>query len=162
MASASPHARQLLSKTEAACASPRMAASIYFLDGAEINVPGAAMSIKTLLIAILTLLSFSVSAAVAQTMPFRAASVELAIPISSGCGIGVHRGPFGECSVVIYGGYYRAHQHAYYRGYFDGYRHGYYDGSRGARIVNQGACSGHRMYRVCDAYGRCWATCSQW
>jgi hypothetical protein len=26
-------------------------------------------------------------------------------------------------------------------------------------IVDQGACSGRAMYRVCDTYGTCWAAC---
>jgi hypothetical protein len=26
-------------------------------------------------------------------------------------------------------------------------------------IVDQGACSGREMYRVCDTYGTCWAAC---
>ena len=120
------------------------------------------MPIKTLLAAIFALISFGASIAVAQPMSLRGAPVELTIPISSGCGIGVHRGPYDECNVVIYGGYYRAHHHAYYRGYIDGYRDGYYYGSGSARMVNQGACSGRRMFRVCDVYARCWATCNQW
>jgi hypothetical protein len=117
------------------------------------------MPLKTLLLAIITLLSFSVGVAGALAMPFRVASVELTIPISSGCGIGVHRGPYGGCN-VIYGGDYRAHYHAYSHGYYDGYRDGYYDGSGRRRMVDQGACSGRHMYRVCNIYGTCWAVCN--
>ena len=116
------------------------------------------MSIKTLLVAILTLLSFSLGIAGALAMPFRAASAELIIPISSGCGIGVHRGPYGGCNVIYDGGY-SARHHAYSHGYHDGYRDGYYDGSSGGLVVDQGACSGRPMYRVCNIYGACWAAC---
>ena len=114
------------------------------------------MSIKTLLVA---MLSFSIGVAGALAMPFGAASAELTIPISSGCGIGLHRGPYGGCN-VIYGGGYRAQHHAYSHGYYDGYRDGYYDGSGGGLMVDQGACSGRHMYRVCNIYGTCWAACN--
>jgi hypothetical protein len=117
------------------------------------------MSIKTLLVAILTLLSFSVGVAGAQAIPFRAASAELTVLISSGCGIGVRRGPYDGCN-VIYGGGYRAQYRAYSHGYRDGYRDGYYVGSGGGLMVDQGACSGGRMYRVCNIYGTCWAACN--
>jgi hypothetical protein len=119
----------------------------------------SAMPGRTLLVAILTLLSFGAGVAAAQTMPFRSAQVELIIPVGSGCGIGVHRGPYGRCD-VIYGGYYRPHYRAYYRGYHDGYQDGYYDGYGGSMMVDQGACSGFRMHRVCDIYGTCWAACN--
>jgi hypothetical protein len=118
---------------------------------------------RTLFVAILTLLSFGIGVAAAQTMPFRSTQVGLTIPVSSGCGIGVHRGPYGGCDRV-YGGYYRGHYRSYYRGYDDGYYDGFYDGYyRGpgrSLMVDQGACSGHRMYRACNVYGRCWAVCN--
>ena len=121
------------------------------------------MAVKKLLVAIVTLLSFGVGVATVQAMPFHSAQTGLIIPVASGCGIGVHRGPYDGCN-IIYGGHYRAHYRAYSRGYYDGYREGYYDGyydgSNGSLIVDQGACSGRRMYRVCDVYGICWAACN--
>lgn len=119
------------------------------------------MSVKILLGIVFALLSFSVGVIDAQAMPYGEASAELIVPISSGCGIGVHRGPYDGCN-AIYDGYYRAHYRAYYRGYYDGYRDGFYDGSGGALMVDQGACSGRRVYRVCNIYGTCWATCGRW
>jgi hypothetical protein len=121
------------------------------------------MSIRTSLVASLALLICSGSVVAAQPMPFHPISTEVAIPISSGCGLGVRRGPFDGCNVIYgsyyrYGGGYRAYRHGYVRGYDDGYRDGYYDGS-GALMVDQGACSGRQMYPVCNIYGRCWAAC---
>jgi hypothetical protein len=120
------------------------------------------MAVKTLLAATLTLLSFAVVIAAAQAMPFHSAQAGLTIPIASGCGIGVHRGPYAGCD-AIYGGHYRRHyrayNHGYYNGYYNGYQDGYYDGSSGTLIVDQGACSGFRMYRACNIIGRCWMAC---
>ena len=119
------------------------------------------MPVKMFLVAIFTLFSFGVGVGAAQAMPFRSAQAGLTIPVASGCGIGVHRGPYDGCD-AIYSGYYRHHHRAYSRGYYDGYQDGYYDGSGGPRIVDQGACSGGRMYRVCNVYGRCWVACRRW
>jgi|PersoiStandDraft_1058852.scaffolds.fasta_scaffold05482_4 hypothetical protein len=92
-------------------------------------------------------------------MPFHSAQAGLTIPVSSGCGIGVHRGPDNGCNAIYGGYYYRDHYRAYYRGYYDGYHDGYYDGSGSSLIVDHGACSGGRIYRVCNVYGTCWAAC---
>jgi len=97
--------------------------------------------------------------AAAQAMPFHSAQAGLTIPVSSGCGIGVHRGPDNGCNAIYGGYYYRDHYGAYYRGYYDGYHDGYYDGSGSSLIVDHGACSGGRIYRVCNVYGTCWAAC---
>jgi hypothetical protein len=61
----------------------------------------------------------------------------LIVPVGSGCGLGVRRGPFFDCTPVhVYGGsysgYHRAHVRSYKRGYFRGYRSGYYRGYRDA------------------------------
>jgi hypothetical protein len=90
------------------------------------------------------------SVAAAQAMSFHPVHAGFVIPVGSGCGIGVYRGPYDRCD-PIYGGYYSS----YYRGYYDGYYH-----SPGrSRLVDQGACSGRRLYRVCNVYGECWAVC---
>src|ERR1700694_1685507 len=101
--------------------------------------------------------------AAAPAMPFHQQHSGFIIPVGSGCGIGVHRGPYAGCE-PIYGGYYRGdYRVSYrsdYRGYHDGYYDGFYDGYYGpgpSLMVDQGACSGLRMYRVCNIYGRCWA-----
>ncbi len=113
---------------------------------------------KTLLVAIFSLLTFGAGVMAEPAMYFRPKQAELIIPVGSGCGIGVHRGPFDGCNVV-YGGYYSAYARGYYHGYRDGFRDGYYEGAVGPLMVDQGACSGRRMYRVCDVYGTCWASC---
>ena len=68
----------------------------------------------------------------ANAMPIVAispAQTRLTIPVSSGCGIGVHRGPFDGCDpVYVYDGYYWAYSRGYRLGYYRGYRRGYYRG----------------------------------
>ena len=121
------------------------------------------MSVKMMLAAILTPLIFSGEVMAAPAMPFPTSPVETVIPVSSGCGLGVRRGPFDGCNAVYGGYYYRVQRRAYNHGYYDGYRvgyfDGYYDGSGGGLLVDQGACSGRHMYPVCNIYGRCWAAC---
>jgi len=97
---------------------------------------------------------------VAQAMPFHSAPAgsTIQIQVADGCGIGVHRGPYGECN-PIYRGYDYDYSRGYYRGYHHGYYDGYSDGSGRSRLVNQGACSGRDMVRVCNVYGVCWAAC---
>jgi hypothetical protein len=99
-----------------------------------------------------------VGVAVAQAMPFHSAPAGLVIQVADGCGIGVYRGPYGDCK-PIYRGYDYDYNRSYYRGYRHGYYDGYSDGSGRSRLVNQGACSGRDMVRVCNVYGVCWATC---
>jgi hypothetical protein len=99
-----------------------------------------------------------VGVAGAQAMPFHSANAEFIIPVASGCGIGVHRGPYDGCE-PIYGGYYRSSYRSYDRGYYRGYYDGYYHGPGRSLIVDQGACSGRGMYRVCNVYGECRAAC---
>jgi hypothetical protein len=117
---------------------------------------------KILLVTVLALLGSVAGVTAAPIMPLHPAPAGLIVPVGGGCGIGVHRGPYGGCD-VIYGGHHHARYRAYSRGYHDGYRagyeDGYYDGSGGALIVDQGACSGRRMYPVCDGYGTCWTAC---
>ena len=104
--------------------------------------------------------------AAAQAMPFHSAHSGFIIPVASGCGIGVHRGPYDGCE-PINGGYYgnndrsdyRSYYRGYYRGYYDGYYDGYYRGPGRSLMVDQGACSGREMYRVCNVYGECRAAC---
>jgi hypothetical protein len=97
-----------------------------------------------------------------QAMLFQPAKAGFIIPVASGCGIGVHRGPYDGCE-PIYGGYYRSnyrsYDRSYYRGYYDGYYYGYDHGPGRSLLVDQGACSGRGMYRVCNVYGECRAAC---
>jgi hypothetical protein len=71
---------------------------------------------------------------------------ELTISVASGCGLGVHRGPFDGCEPV-YG--------AYYPGFYHGYRNNYYAGfGRG------GQCGGRGTHLACSLYGICWLACN--
>ena len=92
------------------------------------------------------------------------------IQVGYGCGLGVYRGPLGDCVPVNvyrdYGPYYRG----YVRGYYRGYRRGYYEGTRdayypyvrypndsGVVVVDKGVC-GFGSYLSCS-YGTCWRLC---
>ena len=97
--------------------------------------------------------------ATAQAMPFHAQAT-LIIPVASGCGLGVHRGPLDGCEPINgsyyfghYPGYYRAYYNGYYRGYRHGYSDGYYEGSGRPQLVNQGPCRGRGEYFGCNVYG---------
>jgi hypothetical protein len=96
--------------------------------------------------------------AAAQATPFHSEHARLIIPVASGCGIGVHRGPYDGCE-PIYGGYHRSFYRGYYRGYYQGYNDGYYDRLGSSVLVDQGACSGRGHYLICNAYDVCWAAC---
>jgi hypothetical protein len=95
----------------------------------------------------------------AQAMPLHAGHAgSFILSVADGCGIGVNRGPYDGCN-TIYGGYshsdfqsYRSYEHAYENDY-------YYAGPRRSLMVDQGQCSGRRIYRVCNVYGLCWAHC---
>jgi hypothetical protein len=95
---------------------------------------------------------------------------ELTIQVSSGCGLGVRRGPGGECVPVYYdangnGWCHRTYWRSYYRGYhgyYRGYRHAHYPYVRypndtGVVVVDKGVC-GFGSYLVCG-YGTCWRRC---
>jgi hypothetical protein len=38
-------------------------------------------------------------------IPFYPAQVSLIVPVASGCGLGVRRGPFEQCDPIYYAGY---------------------------------------------------------
>ena len=90
----------------------------------------------------------------------------LTIPVGSGCGLGVHRGPDDGC-IPIYG-VYRGHYGFYYRGYRRAYDHGYRDGyddgpyvrysdDGGIIAVDKGFC-GFGSFLSCS-HGLCWRFC---
>jgi hypothetical protein len=106
--------------------------------------------------------------ATAHAMPasaFGRAQPGLATQVSSGCGIGVRRGPFNGCApVYVYGGYYGGHHHGYRRGYYRGYRDAYYNGpyfrfdnDQDVIAVDKGFC-GFGSYLSCS-HGLCWRFC---
>ncbi len=85
----------------------------------------------------------------AQAMPFHRVRAEFVIPVASGCGLGVNRGPYGECT-PIYDDFYNYSRRGYHRGYRHGYSRGFYDGY----FYGSPVC-----YRVCNIFGVCWAAC---
>ncbi len=104
-----------------------------------------------------TAFSIFLLSSVAHAVPGYRVQAGLVVPVSGGCGIGVHRGPFNGCNVAFWG-----YRHAYYRGYANGNRDGYFDGSYGdgrGWLVDQGACSGLKPYLICAPDGSCWADC---
>jgi hypothetical protein len=107
----------------------------------------------------------------AQAMPrasLPAAQAGPVIPVGSGCGLGVRRGPFDRCDPAdLYGGDYESgYRHGYYRGYRRGFYEGYHDAAYpyvrykdhgDVVIVDAGRC-GFGSYLSC-AYGTCWRIC---
>jgi hypothetical protein len=93
----------------------------------------------------------------ADAMPFHTAHAASIIPVGSGCGIGVNRGPYDGCVAI-----YHEQPHNYffsYRSFDRGYANGYYYGPRRSLVVDQGECRGGGIYRVCNIHGMCWARC---
>ena len=88
-------------------------------------------------------LIFAITAA--EAMPFHRPQTNMITPVASGCGLGVHRGPYDGC-YPIYG---------YYIGYGGGYRNNYYTG-----FVSRGVCSGRGTHLACNFYGTCWVACN--
>jgi hypothetical protein len=79
----------------------------------------------------------------AQAMPLHQLRANSIIPVASGCGLGVHRGPFDGCYPI------------YYAGYDSGYRNNYYTG-----FVSRGVCGGRGTHLACNFYGICWVACN--
>ncbi|HYC16914.1 MAG TPA: hypothetical protein VEC94_06900 [Pseudolabrys sp.] len=76
----------------------------------------------------------------ARAMPLRLPpQANLIIPVASGCGLGVHRGPYDGC-YPIYG---------------VGYPSSYYTG-----FVSRGVCGGRGTHLACNVYGTCWVACN--
>ena len=80
-----------------------------------------------------------------RAMPLDPLQAGLLIPVASGCGLGVHRGPLDGC-YPVYG---------YYAGYGGGYRNNYYTG-----FNSGGVCSGRGTHLACNPYGICWVACN--
>ena len=89
------------------------------------------------------LVAFAVAGiAAAEAMPMHRAQVDFILPVASGCGLGVHRGPYDGC-YPIYGGYFRSYRNAYYVG-----------------PVSGGVCGGRGTHLACTYYGMCWVACN--
>lgn len=91
------------------------------------------------------LLIFVFGISTARAMPLDPLQAGLLIPVASGCGLGVHRGPLDGC-YPVYG---------YYAGYGGGYRNNYYTG-----FNSGGVCSGRGTHLACNPYGICWVACN--
>jgi|SRR5271169_6572388 len=96
-----------------------------------------------------------VGIAAAQAMPFRPTYAGLTVHVSSGCGLGVHRGPFDGCDPFYFGPY-----RSYFREHPNGYYDGSYLGSGRSLMVDQEACRKRGMYRACNGDGICWVACN--
>ena len=94
----------------------------------------------------------------------------LTVQVGSGCGLGVRRGPLGQCIPVYNGngneGYCRAYRRGYYRGYRQDNYHGYraanypyvsHVNDTGVIVVDKGVC-GFGSYLSCSR-GLCWRFC---
>jgi hypothetical protein len=79
----------------------------------------------------------------AWAIPFYPAQVSLIVPVASGCGLGVRRGPFEQCDPI------------YYAGCGSSYLNNYYTG-----FVTRGVCSGRGTHLACNVYGICWVACN--
>ena len=101
-----------------------------------------AVSLSATLFAVLIFV-FGISTA--RAMPQDPLQAGLLIPVASGCGLGVQRGPLDGC-YPVYG---------YYAGYGGGYRNNYYTG-----FNNGGVCRGRGTHLACNPYGICWVACN--
>jgi hypothetical protein len=82
----------------------------------------------------------------AQAMPMVRAQAGLISLVASGCGLGVHRGPFDGCYLI---------NDAYFARYYRGYRNAYYVGP-----VTGGVCGGRGTHLACNYYEICWVACN--
>ncbi len=81
-------------------------------------------------------------AAETKAMPVATVSAPtLSIPVASGCGLGVHRGPFDGCE-TIYDGNYAGVGRNPYNHYYVGFARGGFCGGRGTHLAcnNLGLC----------------------
>jgi hypothetical protein len=106
---------------------------------------------------------FSAFAAPAMPLGSNRTQANLIVPVASGCGIGVHRGPYNGCRPV-YGGYYNGYYNGYRNGQLEGYYEGFHDAYYGdygpSYVVETGLCWGRGTHRVCNASGLCWRACN--
>ncbi len=70
----------------------------------------------------------------------------LSIRVASGCGLGVHRGPFDGCETVYDGNYSGSGRNPY--------NHYYVGFARGA------FCGGRSAYLACNSFGLCRLVCN--
>jgi hypothetical protein len=79
----------------------------------------------------------------ARAIPVQQLAASGIVTVSSGCGLGVRRGPFDRCDPF------------YYAGYGSSYRNAYYIGP-----VSGGVCAGRGAHIACNRYGICWVACN--
>lgn len=79
----------------------------------------------------------------ARAMQVQQLAASEVVTVSSGCGLGVRRGPFDRCDPF------------YYVGHGSSYRNAYYIGP-----VSGGVCGGRGTHIACNAYGICWVACN--
>ena len=95
---------------------------------------------------LLALILIGLSGSAADAMPVERLGAAVALtPVSSGCGLGVRRGPYDGC-YPVYG---------YIAGYYRGHRNPYYAGP-----VTRGVCGGRGTHLACNYFGICWVACN--
>jgi hypothetical protein len=67
----------------------------------------------------------------------------LVVPVASGCGLGVHRGPLDGCYPLYFAGDYSSGRNNYYTGF-----------------TSRGVCQGRGTHLACNLYGICWVACN--
>jgi hypothetical protein len=86
-------------------------------------------------------------AAETKAMPIATVSAPtLSIPVASGCGLGVHRGPFDGCE-TIYDGNFAGSGRNPYNHYYVGFGRG-------------GFCGGRGTHLACNSVGLCRVVCN--
>jgi hypothetical protein len=82
-----------------------------------------------------------------QAMPVAPVAIPaVSISVASGCGLGVHRGPFDGCEIVYDGNYAGIGRSPY--------NHYYVGSGRG------GFCSGRGTHLACNGFGQCRVVCN--
>jgi hypothetical protein len=97
-------------------------------------------SLSAMLLSVL-LLIFGLPAA--HAIPLYPQQASLLVPVASGCGLGVHRGPLDGCYPLYFAGYYGSNRNNYYTGF-----------------NSRGVCSGRGTHLACNPYGICWVACN--
>jgi len=92
---------------------------------------------------LLHVLVFVLGISEGRAIPLQARQASLVVPVASGCGLGVHRGPLDGCYPL------------YFSGYFGSDRNNYYTGFNG-----RGVCYGRGAHLACNQYGICWIACN--
>ena len=104
------------------------------------GIGGSNPSLSAMLLSVLLLIS---GLSAAHAIPPHPKQANLLLPVASGCGLGVHRGPLDGCYPLYFTGYYSSNRNNYYTGF-----------------NSRGVCSGRGTHLACNSYGICWVACN--